>query len=160
MTSHEWWRHLYDDVIFNILCWLLFVIFVTKIWYNSQIFTIMQHYCHYYIIQQLIHVNIFYANAINFDKQQKNNNLELWRHQWRNDDAMHLSANKLFYSSQARSQKSAMKGLFWGSGGGASSRRRLEIWGQKPPAAVGTGVWGRSPQRSKILRFFAKIAKF
>ena len=26
------------------------------------------------------------------------------------------------------------------------------------PAAGGTGVWGRSPQRSKILHFFAKIA--
>ena len=29
--------------------------------------------------------------------------------------------------------------------------------GAKPPAAGGTGVWERSPQRSKILHFFAKI---
>ena len=68
---------------------------------------------------------------------------------------------------QARSQKFAMGGLFWGSGGGAPSRRRpMGVWGRspqppeagglgaKPPAAGGTGVWGRSPQRSKILHFF------
>ena len=60
-------------------------------------------------------------------------------------------------------------GLFWGSGGGAPSRRRpMGVWGRspqppeagglgaKPPAAGGTGVWGRSPQRSKILHFFCK----
>ena len=29
--------------------------------------------------------------------------------------------------------------------------------GSKAPAAGGKGVWGRSPQRSKILHFFAKI---
>ena len=34
-----------------------------------------------------------------------------------------------------------------------------------PPAVVGTGVWGRSPQRSKILFFFvflflAKLTEF
>ena len=28
------------------------------------------------------------------------------------------------------------------------------------PAAGGTGVWGLSPQRSKILHFFAKITSF
>ena len=28
--------------------------------------------------------------------------------------------------------------------------------GAKPSAAGGTGVWGRSPQRSKILLFFRK----
>ena len=28
--------------------------------------------------------------------------------------------------------------------------------GAKPPAAGGTGAWGRSPQRSKILHFFCK----
>ena len=28
--------------------------------------------------------------------------------------------------------------------------------GAKPPAAGGTGYWGRSPQRSKILHFFCK----
>ena len=60
-------------------------------------------------------------------------------------------------------------GLFWGSGGGAPSRRRpMGVWGRspqppeagglgaKPPAAGGTEVWGRSPQRSKILHFFCK----
>ena len=70
---------------------------------------------------------------------------------------------------KARSQKFAMGGLLWGSGGGAPSRRRpMGVWGRspqppeagglgaKPPAAGGTGVWERSPQRSKILRFFAK----
>ena len=75
--------------------------------------------------------------------------------------------------SQARSQKFAMGGLFGGSGGGAPSRRRpMGVWGlrpqlpeagglgAKPPAAGGTGVWGRSPQRSKILHFFAKITSF
>ena len=33
---------------------------------------------------------------------------------------------------------------------------RNSQWGAKPPAAGGTGVRARSPQRSKILRFFAK----
>ena len=74
---------------------------------------------------------------------------------------------------QARSQKFAMGGLFWGSGGRApSGRRPMGVWGRspqppeagglgaKPPAAGGTGVWGRRPQRSKILRFFAKITSF
>ena len=55
---------------------------------------------------------------------------------------------------QARSQKFAMGGLFWESGGGA-------------PAAG--GQWGRSPKqpeaqgsvlKSKILHFFAKITSF
>ena len=27
MTSHAWWLHIHDDVVFNILRWLLFVIF-------------------------------------------------------------------------------------------------------------------------------------
>ena len=74
---------------------------------------------------------------------------------------------------QARSQKFAMGGLFRGSWGGAPSRwRPMEVWGRspqlpgagglgaKPPAAGGTGVWGLSPQRSKILHFFAKITSF
>ena len=73
------------------------------------------------------------------------------------------------HSGQARSQKFAMGGLFWGSGGGAPSRRRpMGVWGRspqppeagglgaKPPAAGGTGFWGLCSQRSKILRFFAK----
>ena len=50
--------------------------------------------------------------------------------------------------SQARSQKFAMGGGCFGG------------LGAKPPAAGGTGVWGRSPQRSKILHFFAKITSF
>ena len=32
--------------------------------------------------------------------------------------------------------------------------------GANPPAAGGTGVWWRGPQRSKILHFFAKITSF
>ena len=32
--------------------------------------------------------------------RKKINIFELWRHQWRNDDAMHLSVNKLFYFSE------------------------------------------------------------
>ena len=85
-----------------------------------------------------------------------------------------VSTNWSYFSvvqcyQQARSQKFAMGGLFWGSGGGAPSRRRpMGVWGRspqppeagglgaKPPAAGGTGVWGRSPQRSKILHFFCK----
>ena len=31
---------------------------------------------------------------------KKSNNFELRRHQWRNDDAMHLLVNKIFYSSK------------------------------------------------------------
>ena len=42
---------------------------------------------------------------------------------------------------QARSQKFAMGGCLGGLGA-------------EPPAAESTGVWGRSPQRSKILHFF------
>ena len=64
-------------------------------------------------------------------------------------------------------------GLFGGSGGGAPSRwRPMGVWGRTPQlpeagglgakrlAAGGTGVWGQSPQRSKILHFFAKITSF
>ena len=74
--------------------------------------------------------------------------------------------------NQARSQKFAIGGgLIFGFGGGASSRRRtMGAGGRRPQlpeagglggealAARGTKVWGRSPQRSKILNFFAKIA--
>ena len=49
---------------------------------------------------------------------------------------------------QARSQKFAMGGTVFGG------------LGAKPPAAGSTGFWGRSPQRSKILHFFAKITLF
>ena len=44
--------------------------------------------------------------------------------------------------TQARSQKFAMGGLFWGSGGGAPSRRRPMGLGAKPPAAGGLGYGG------------------
>ena len=37
--------------------------------YNSQNFRILQYYFHY-IIQQLMKMNIFYANAIYFEKNQ------------------------------------------------------------------------------------------
>ena len=35
----------------------------------------------------------------------------------------------------------AARGQWW-SGDKAPSRRRLGVWGAKPPAAGGTGVWG------------------
>ena len=73
---------------------------------------------------------------------------------------------------QARSQKFAMGGAVlgvwgrspqppeanWGLGAKPPAARG---WGfaEKPPAAGGMGS-GRSPQRSKILRFFAKITSF
>ena len=45
--------------------------------------------------------------------------------------------------TQALSQKFAIggRGLFWGSGGRAPSRRRLGVWGQslQPPQAPGSG---------------------
>ena len=65
----------------------------------------------------------------------------------------------LHHDLQARSQKLTMGGCFgdleakppaaggWGFGGKAPSRRRH-------------GGWGRSPQRSKILHFFAKLTSF
>ena len=72
---------MHDDVIFNTLRLLLFVhcvyyylyFFVIEILYNSQNFGILQYYFHY-IIQQLMKMNIFYANAIYFEKKQKNQN--------------------------------------------------------------------------------------
>ena len=66
---------------------------------------------------------------------------------------------------QTRSQKFAMGGLFGGLG--AEPQTAGDQWGYgagslgaKPPAAGGMGVWGPSPQRSKILHFFAKITSF
>ena len=55
---------------------------------------------------------------------------------------------------QARSQKFAMGGYFGGQGA-----KRARGWesGGKAPSRRRHGVWGRSPQRSKILHFFAKI---
>ena len=46
-------------------------------------------------------------------------------------------------------------GCQWGSGGEAPAPEAGGS-GTKPPAAGGTGDWGRSPQRSKILHFFCK----
>ena len=60
--------------------------------------------------------------------------------------------------NQARSQKFAMGGAVWGVWG--LSPLEAGGLGALPPAAGGTGVWGRSPQRSKILHFFAKITSF
>ena len=62
---------MHDDIIFNTLCLLLFVTFVIEILHNSQNFGILQYYFHH-IIQQLMKMNIFYANAVYFEKQQKN----------------------------------------------------------------------------------------
>ena len=44
-------------------------------------------------------MNIFMQTQFISRNSKINNNFELWRHQWRNDDAMHLSVNKIFYSS-------------------------------------------------------------
>ena len=127
LSHRRWWRHMHDDVIFNLLFWLLFVIFVAEIWYISQNFRILQYYFHF-IIQQLIKMNIFLCKrslfreekemflnyfecrnvfelfriiAVYFEKKnrRKRNVFELWHHQWCDDDAMHLSVNKIFYSS-------------------------------------------------------------
>ena len=59
---------------------------------------------------------------------------------------------------QVRSQKFAMWGLFWGSEGGAPSRRRqMETeaggFGAKPPAAEGTGQ-GAEPLALENFAFF------
>ena len=65
------------------------------------------------------------------------------------------------------SRNSQWRGCFGGLG-----RRPMGVRGRSPqqakagdlgarlPAGGGTGVWGRSPQRSKILHFFAKITSF
>ena len=65
----------------------------------------------------------------------------------------------------ARSQKFAMGGAVlgvWGrssqppeANGGLGAKQRA-----KPPAAGGTGAWGRSPSARKFWAFFAKITKF
>ena len=72
-------------------------------------------------------------------------------------------------TTQARSRKFAMGGAVWGvwgrspqppeaNGGWGRSPQLPEAGGlgAKPPAAGGTGVWGPSPQRSKILHFFCE----
>ena len=64
------------------------------------------------------------------------------------------------------------RNLQWGAVWGVLGQSPMGVWGRslqppkagslgaKPPAAGGTGVWGRSSQRSKILQFFAKITSF
>ena len=69
---------------------------------------------------------------------------------------------------QVRSQKSAMGGLFWGrspqppeaNGVLGAKLPAAGGLGEKPSAAGGTEFMERSPQRSKILHFFAKITSF
>ena len=58
---------------------------------------------------------------------------------------------------QGCSQKFAIGGFVWGVWGLSPHPLKTdEGLGAKPPAARG-GVWGQSPQHSKILHFFAKI---
>ena len=46
-------------------------------------------------------MNIFFLQTQFISRNSRNSNIfEVWRHQWRNDDAMHLSVNKIFYSSR------------------------------------------------------------
>ena len=84
-----------------------------------------------------------------------------------------LQKLKTTHNYQARSQKFAMGGGLGGSGGGAPSRRRpmgvlgrspqppeAGVWRQSPQPPEARGSEGRSPQRSKILHFFAKITSF
>ena len=81
-----------------------------------------------------------------------------------------LTAFKLSYTRvllpcmahiQALTTRRVARNSQWGANMGLEqSSQSLEAGGQgaNPPAAEGTGVWGQSPQRSKILHFFAKIA--
>ena len=56
---------------------------------------------------------------------------------------------------QARNQKVAIEGAVFGVWGPSpQSPEAIGGLGAKLPAAGGTGVWGRSPQRLKILHFF------
>ena len=59
---------MHDDVIFNTLCCLLFVIFVIDILHNSESFGILQYYF-YYIIQQLMKINIFFLCKCNLFRE-------------------------------------------------------------------------------------------
>ena len=76
-------------------------------------------------------------------------------------------------SVQARSQKLAMGGLFWGSEGGAPaaggqwgfggegpSRRRLGVWGKSPQPPEARGSGGGAHSARKFCIFFAKITSF
>ena len=68
---------MHDDVIFNILCSLLFVIFEFEILYNLQNFRILQYYFHY-IIQQLMKMNIFFMQTQFISRNsRKSNSFEL-----------------------------------------------------------------------------------
>ena len=59
--------------------------------------------------------------------------------------------------TQARSQKLAMGGLFWGSGGGAPSRRRpMGVRGRSPQLPEAWGL-GAKPPALKIFAFFYKM---
>ena len=45
-------------------------------------------------------MNIIFMQTQFISRNSRNSNIfELWRHQWRNDDAMNLSVYKIFYSS-------------------------------------------------------------
>ena len=66
------------------------------------------------------------------------------------DDVAAKSFKDFMIVNRRVARNSQWGGLLGGSGG-------LEA---KPTAAGGMGVWGRSPQRSKILHFFAKITSF
>ena len=76
----------------------------------------------------------------------------------------HLKAlNVMHCNKQVRSQKFAMGSCFGGLGAeppAAGGQWGSGDLGAKPPAAGGTRVWDRSPQRSRILHFFAKITSF
>ena len=65
---------MHDDVIFNILCLLLFVIFVTEILYNLQNYRILQYYFHY-IIQQLMKMNNFFMQTQFISRNSRKSNI-------------------------------------------------------------------------------------
>ena len=59
--------------------------------------------------------------------------------------------------TQARSQKFAMGGLFWGSGGGAPSRwRPMGVRGRSSQLPEAWGL-GAEPSALKIFAFFCKM---
>ena len=66
-----------------------------------------------------------------------------------------LSHLTLVWYNQAQGQKFTMGGGCVGDLG--EKLAEAGGIGEKPPDAGGTEVWGRSPQRSQILHFFANI---
>ena len=58
--------------------------------------------------------------------------------------------------TQARSQKLAMWGLFWGLWAGPLVTGGQWGLGDNAPSSRRLGVWGRNLQRSKFLHFLAK----